>query len=143
MEMVKNMEAIINLLDKGAGGNILLVIALLVAIVIFVEKMFNWISKKFKFLYNKKKNIETNEDILKQSKKDIENLDTQVSNINKALISIMADRLNSKYKEYLAQQYIPEDELEGFIEFHDAYNNIGGNHTGDVKFNKAMELDVK
>lgn len=51
----------------------------------------------------------------------------------------LADRINQKYKYYIDIQGIPEDEYDEFIALHKAYQGVGGNHTGDAKFNYCME----
>lgn len=56
--------------------------------------------------------------------------------------SVLADRINQKYKYYLKIKGIPEDEFDEFVQMHDAYKGVGGNHSIDQKFEKAMELPV-
>lgn len=55
----------------------------------------------------------------------------------------LAGIINSKYKEYMAKEYIPEDEFDEFVNLHDAYKKVKGNHSGDMKFNRCMKLPVK
>lgn len=79
---------------------------------------------------------------------DINNrLDSQTENIIKLCAAnrvILSDRINQKYKVYLSQGYIPEDEYEEFVCLHNVYNEIGGNHTGDEKFRKCIkQLPIK
>jgi len=52
---------------------------------------------------------------------------------------ILGDRINSKYKQYLSQKYIPDDEYDEFVNIHSIYNLSGGNHSGDSKYNYCME----
>lgn len=51
----------------------------------------------------------------------------------------LADKINQKYKHYIAINGIPEDEVDEFVSLHQAYNGVGGNHHGDAKFNYCME----
>lgn len=46
----------------------------------------------------------------------------------------LADRINQKYKQYIDDGGIPEDEYDEFTSLHAAYKGVGGNHTGDAKF---------
>lgn len=55
----------------------------------------------------------------------------------------LAGIINAKYKEYMAKEYIPEDEFDEFVNLHDAYKKVKGNHSGDMKFNRCMKLIVK
>ena len=52
---------------------------------------------------------------------------------------MMAEKINEKYKHYIAIDGIPEDEKDEFISLHDAYKGVGGNHHGDEKFDYCMK----
>ena len=52
---------------------------------------------------------------------------------------MMAEKINEKYKHYIAIDGIPEDEKDEFISLHDAYKGVGGNHHGDEKFDYCMQ----
>lgn len=54
----------------------------------------------------------------------------------------LGDRINQKYKYYTKIQGIPEDEFDEFVNLHDAYNQVGGNHGGDQKFEKAIKYRI-
>lgn len=51
----------------------------------------------------------------------------------------LGDRINQKYKYYLSLKGIPEDELDEFTNLHTAYTAVGGNHSGDAKYNYCMD----
>ena len=61
-------------------------------------------------------------------------------NIAEASREELADKINSKYKLYFKQGYIPLDEYDEFVNLHRAYKLVGGNHSGDEKFKKCCEL---
>lgn len=65
--------------------------------------------------------------------------DEQINNIMWAQKEALADKINQKYKHYIAINGIPEDEVDEFVSLHQAYNGVGGNHHGDAKFNYCME----
>ena len=57
---------------------------------------------------------------------------------------MMAEKINEKYKNYIAMDGIPEDEYDEFVALHAAYNGVGGNHHGDAKYNYCINnLKVK
>lgn len=65
-----------------------------------------------------------------------------INALKKALKDLLADRLSEKYNYYKELGYIPEDEYEQYCDMHTSYNGVGGNHTGDKKFEQSMELPV-
>ena len=65
--------------------------------------------------------------------------DEQISNLITSSRESLADRINQKYKHYLNLNGIPEDEVDEFCNLHSAYKAVGGNHSGDAKFNYCME----
>lgn len=65
--------------------------------------------------------------------------DEQINNIMWAQKESLADKINQKYKHYIAINGIPEDEVDEFVSLHQAYNGVGGNHHGDAKFNYCMD----
>lgn len=79
------------------------------------------------------------EDDISQIVKSDKQEQQQIENLIQTQKESLADRINQKYKFYLSNNGIPEDEVEEFISLHAAYNAIGGNHTGDAKFNYCME----
>lgn len=51
----------------------------------------------------------------------------------------LADRINQRYKYYLQLNGIPEDEVDEFQQLHSAYKGVGGNHSGDAKYEYCMK----
>ena len=49
-----------------------------------------------------------------------------------------ADKINEKYKCYISIKGIPEDEVDEFTNLHTAYKGVGGNHSGDAKYEYCM-----
>lgn len=115
-----------------------------------VEKNFNSFMKEMKNEMQKYNNNRIND--RKQSFKIQQQLTDSISKMaesagqNKILIDallvaqkeMMAEKINEKYKNYIAMDGIPEDEKDEFISLHDAYKGVGGNHHGDEKFNYCI-----
>lgn len=58
---------------------------------------------------------------------------------NDALKMMLCNELDKKYRRFLDLGYIPDGEFEEYVSMHDAYNGIGGNHTGDAKYKYVIE----
>ena len=65
--------------------------------------------------------------------------DSQINALVIANKEMMAEKINEKYKHYIAINGIPEDEYDDFVSLHAAYNGVGGNHNGDAKFQYCIE----
>lgn len=71
-------------------------------------------------------------------------IDDNLTKIADATRESLAQKINDKYHKYFSLEYIPEDEYDEFITLHDAYKGVGGNHSGDEKYNRCMSnLPVK
>lgn len=93
-------------------------------------------------IHDRKQSLQIQQELkdnISQIVKSDEKEQEQIKNLIQAQKESLADRINQKYKFYLANNGIPEDEVEEFISIHATYNAIGGNHTGDAKFNYCME----
>ena len=55
-----------------------------------------------------------------------------------ALKVILASELDKKYRYYLEIGYIPDKEFDEYVDMHDSYKGLGGNHHGDEKFEYIM-----
>lgn len=66
------------------------------------------------------------------------NKDKQIENLMVAQREALADRINQKYKYYISIKGIPEDEVDEFTNLHTAYKGVGGNHSGDAKYEYCM-----
>lgn len=64
--------------------------------------------------------------------------DMQIDHLMIAQREVLADKINDKYKYYISIQGIPEDEVDEFANLHSAYKGVGGNHSGDTKFEYCM-----
>lgn len=62
----------------------------------------------------------------------------QIDALMEAQREALADRINQKYKYYISVKGIPEDEVDEFTNLHIAYKRLGGNHSGDAKYNYCM-----
>lgn len=52
---------------------------------------------------------------------------------------ILGQEINQKYKQYITLDGIPEDEVDEFTDLHAQYKALGGNHSGDAKYDYVME----
>lgn len=64
--------------------------------------------------------------------------DKQIDNLMAAQREVLADKINEKYKCYISIKGIPEDEIDEFTNLHTAYKGVGGNHSGDAKYEYCM-----
>ena len=64
--------------------------------------------------------------------------DKQIDNLMAAQREVLADKINEKYKYYISIKGIPEDEVDEFTNLHTAYKGVGGNHSGDAKYEYCM-----
>lgn len=60
--------------------------------------------------------------------------DKQIDNLMIAQREVLADKINEKYKYYISVNGVPEDEVDEFTNLHTAYKGVGGNHSGDAKY---------
>lgn len=65
--------------------------------------------------------------------------DVQIEALMAANKEILAEKINEKYKHYISINGIPEDEYDEFVSLHKAYNRVGGNHTGDAKYQYCID----
>lgn len=61
-------------------------------------------------------------------------MDKKVESATVAAREALASKINERYKGYIEMAGIPEDEVDEFVELHKAYKGVGGNHSGDAKF---------
>ena len=78
-------------------------------------------------------------EIQKELKESIAARDVRIEALVTANKEILAEKINEKYKHYIAIGGIPEDEYEEFVSMHEAYNGVGGNHNGDAKFQYCID----
>lgn len=98
-----------------------------------------------KFYKNREHDREQSREIQKQLTESIQSIvehnevkDQQMDCLTEAQREVLADKINDKYKHYLQIQGIPEDEVDEFVSLHKAYKGVGGNHSGDAKFEYCM-----
>lgn len=65
--------------------------------------------------------------------------DGQIDALLLAQRESLADKINHKYKYYISINGIPEDEVDEFTNLHVAYKGVGGNHSGDAKYDYCMK----
>ena len=87
-----------------------------------------------KFADNRVNDRKQSLEIQKELKDSISARDAQIESLIIANKEMLAEKINEKYKYYISINGIPEDEYDEFVNMHDAYNGVGGNHHGDAKF---------
>ena len=104
-----------------------------------MEIKLNKIFEKYRNI--KDRNAKMKETVSKHDQR-MDILNNQLQCLTVAMKETLADRINQKYKYYMSVEGIPEDEFDEFVNLHDAYNGVGGNHSGDKKFSKCMQLPI-
>jgi hypothetical protein len=136
------MENIEIILDNP----IQIIITLLVFILslLFLVELYMRFRKLLPFKTKREHMQEEHEAMLLQHNEDLKYIKSSLELLAAANREALADRINQKYKIYFRLGYIPEDEYEEFVHLHDAYKGVGGNHTGDLKFDKCIKrLPIK
>ena len=87
-----------------------------------------------KFTDNRINDRKQSLEIQKELKDSISSRDERIDSLIAANKEMLAEKINEKYKHYISIGGIPEDEYDEFVNMHDAYNGVGGNHHGDAKF---------
>ena len=90
---------------------------------------------------DRKQSLEIQKELTDSIKNIVEynsNKDKQIDNLMAAQREVLADKINQKYKYYISIKGIPEDEVDEFTNMHKAYKAIGGNHSGDAKYEYCM-----
>lgn len=114
---------------------IIFVIAIISLIVGVTIKLYK-IVEKYRKIRN---NVETKDEKIESLEKTVSDIKIWTKAQSVALKVILANELDRKYRYYLELQYIPDKEFDEYVDMHDAYNGLGGNHHGDEKFNYVME----
>jgi hypothetical protein len=72
--------------------------------------------------------------------KKIDRMQFDIGNVQNASKEELSDKINIKFKTYFKQGYIPFDEYDDFVKLHCAYKGVGGNHSGDARFEKCIQI---
>ena len=86
---------------------------------------------------DRKQSLEIQKELTDSIKNIVEynsNKDKQIDNLMAAQREVLADKINEKYKYYIPIKGVPEDEVDEFTNLHTAYKGVGGNHSGDAKY---------
>lgn len=92
-------------------------------------------------LNDREQSKEVQKELAESIKTIVENDKTRDGQIDSLMIAqkeILAERINKKYKQYISLNGIPEDEVDEFVNLHSAYKLMGGNSSGDAKFEYCM-----
>lgn len=85
-----------------------------------------------------KKSINSLESQIKNLEEQYDGFKVEINNITVATREELGDKINLKFKRYFELGYIPADEFDEFVNLHNAYKLVGGNHSGDAKYNKCI-----
>lgn len=85
-----------------------------------------------------KTSINSLESQIKDMREQYNVFQKEMDNITIATREELGDKINLKFKRYFELGYIPADEFDEFVNLHNAYNLVGGNHTGDAKYEKCI-----
>lgn len=139
------MEGIKQLLSLDFPSVFIGVILILVCIK-FVWELIDWIVSKSGIELKVQREKRHNQELFNNILDKMNEIDGKVETINQRTLATevasreaLAERINSKYKEYLKNNGIPEDEVDEFVNLHTAYKGVGGNHSSDIKFNYCMD----
>lgn len=121
-----------------------------------ILKGFDYLADRFGFETKRTRQFKQQEEEIKHQQEEIQRLKQEVETYKQnqkdllerldalrvANVAVLGDRINQKYKYYLQIKGIPEDEFDEFVQLHDAYKSVGGNHGIDEKFEKAMQFRI-
>lgn len=114
------------------------------AIVKLVGEILKLCRDKLNAYYNSRKKNEKKDESLSKHDKAIGDLRNGQELQNIALRTILCNILNDRYIKYRELNYIPEIEASEYWSIHDIYKSLGGNHTGDSKFEWITKnLEIK
>lgn len=143
------MEEITNLFKLDIPTVLVGLVVILIAVK-YIISLIEWFFNRFGIQSKWKTNKQKEEDEIHEISERLDTIGDQIENINEKLDNTTAasrealgDRINQKYKYYLKIEGVPEDEVDEFVALHDAYKGVGGNHSGDAKFEYCMNnLDI-
>lgn len=75
-----------------------------------------------------------------QAKQAQESTEVRFQNLEYANVAILHDKLYKLCKEAIERGWIPLDDLENVQYLWRAYRGLGGNGTGEILYNKVLEL---
>lgn len=139
------MESIKQLLSLDFPSIIIGVVLILVCIK-FLWELIDWIVSKLGIELKVQREKRQNKELFNNILDKMNEIDQKVETINQRTLATevasreaLAERINSKYKEYFNKGGIPEDEVDEFVNLHTAYKGVGGNHSSDIKFHYCMD----
>lgn len=116
-------------------------------VVFSVVYTLRWVAKEVRVMLDSyaraKEEEHKSAEVLKELASKTYQQQEDIDSLKLALKELLADRLAEKYKYYKKLEYIPEDEYDQYCDMHKVYNKLGGNHTGDYKFDQSMDLPVR
>lgn len=119
----------------------------IIIIIIFIKaawELYDWFANKIGISTKKSRERDMMVDMMKEYKNELSDVEKNLELLKVASKESLLYKINEKYNKYFSLGYIPYEEYDEFISLHDAYKGIGGNHTGDEKFNRVIaSLEVK
>lgn len=126
--------------------SIILGIFVILCAVRFAASILEWLCTKLGIEWKWMRNNQEIRSSLNSLSDSIHKISTQIDGLciknelaEAASREALADRINQRYKCYLQLNGIPEDEVDEFQQLHAAYKGVGGNHSGDAKYEYCMK----
>lgn len=79
----------------------------------------------------------------KKEKAEMENMKGKLSALEIAMKAISHDKIYKLTEEYIDRGYVTLDELDNLEYLYTAYSNLGGNGTGEKRYNRVQALPVR
>lgn len=119
----------------------------IIILMIFIKtawELCDWFANKIGISTKKSREQDMTIHAIKEYESKLLNMEQNLELLKVASKESLLYKINEKYNKYFLLGYIPLEEYDEFVSLHDAYKGIGGNHTGDEKFNKVIKsLEVK
>lgn len=115
---------------------------ILIAACKFVWELLAWVVDKFGIETRSTRRAKQLEQILTNYDGKITSFEANFKALYDANRVSLGGQISQKYREYIKKGHIPLDEFDEFVDLHKIYKSLGGNHSGDLKFNKCMELPI-
>lgn len=128
-------------LETLQGANLLTLLIGVIAILIVIKgmwEMLEWGITKLGITTKRQREIEEIAKLAELHDKQFEEILEKLEKIQLAQKESLLSMIDSSYKHFQELGYIPQEEYEQFVALHDAYNSIGGNHIGDMKFERIV-----
>jgi len=79
----------------------------------------------------------------KKEKEEMDNMKNKLSSLEIAMKAISHDKIYKLTDEYIDRGWVTLDELDNLEYLYTAYRTLGGNGTGEKRYNRVQALPVK